>query len=276
MKGEKETAPQKRRGRRERQMGREGERERGREGDHPLTPSPPLPLMGICVLYASVARGLFIISCFLFSVSFAYAATDGPTAKFTIARLKYSGGGDWYNDPSVIPNLLDFLREHTAIVAASDEARVAIADEDFFSYPMMYMTGHGNIFFSEDEARRLRTYLEHGGFLYADDDYGMDRAFRREIKKVFPDKELLEIPLSHGIFHSPFDFPQGLPKIHKHDGGPPQAFGIFHEKRLVVFYTFETNISDGWASPEVHHDPPEVREAALKMGTNIVVWALTH
>ncbi len=212
----------------------------------------------------------------LFPLASVFAKKNGPTAKFTIARLKYSGGGDWYNDPSVIPNLLDFLREHTAMEVASEEVSVAISDEDFFSYPLIYMTGHGNVSFSEEEARRLRVYLERGGFLYADDDYGMDRAFRREIEKVFPDKEWLEIPLSHSIFHHPFEFPQGLPKIHQHDGGPPQAFGIFHEKRLIVLYTFETNISDGWASPEVHHDPREIREVALKMGANIVVWALTH
>jgi hypothetical protein len=243
--------------------------ESGRAGEREITPSPPHRLMDICVLC------VFAVSV-LFPLSFVFAKTDGPTAKFTIARLKYSGGGDWYNDPSVIPNLLDFLREHTAMEVASEEVSVAISDEDFFSYPLIYMTGHGNVSFSEEEARRLRVYLEHGGFLYADDDYGMDRAFRREIKKVFPDKELLEVPLSHGIFHSPFEFPQGLPKIHQHDGGPPQAFGIFHEKRLIVLYTFETNISDGWASPQVHHDPREIREAALKMGTNIVVWAVTH
>ncbi len=231
----------------------------------------------------SAARGcafavsaLFFISCFLFPLASVFAKMNGPTSKFTIARLKYSGGGDWYNDPSVIPTLLDFLREHTAMEVTSEEVSVAISDEDFFSYPLIYMTGHGNVSFSEEEARRLRVYLEHGGFLYADDDYGMDRAFRREIKKVFPDKEMLEIPLNHGIFHNPFEFPQGLPKIHQHDGGPPQAFGIFHEKRLIVFYTFESNISDGWASPQVHHDPPQIREAALKMGVNIVVWALTH
>ena len=122
----------------------------------------------------------------------------------------------------------------------------------------------------------LRLYLESGGFLWADDDYGMDKYFRREIKKVFPGKELVELPFEYGLFHCHFDFPEGLPKIHKHNGGPPQAFGIFHEGRLMVLYTFETNISDGWASPEVHGDPPEIREAALKMGTNIVVWVLTH
>lgn len=204
------------------------------------------------------------------------AQVDPATAAFTIARLKYAGGGDWYNDPSVVPNLLSFLHEHTNMYVASDEARVAIEDEDLFSYPFLYLTGHGNITFSDEEATRLRRYLEHGGFLYADDDYGMDTFFRREIKKVFPGKELVELPFEYGLFHCHFDFPEGLPKIHKHNGGPAQAFGIFHEGRLVVLYTFETNISDGWASPEVHGDPPEIREAALKMGTNIVVWVLTH
>ncbi|MFH1007823.1 MAG: DUF4159 domain-containing protein [Candidatus Latescibacterota bacterium] len=235
-----------------------------------LTPSPPRSLCG------SVVRGLLALSFLLFPLASLFAEMDGPTAKFTIARLKYSGGGDWYNDPSVIPNMLDFLREHTAMAVASDEVPVAIPDEDLFSYPMIYMTGHGNVSFSEEEVQRLRVYLTHGGFLYADDDYGMDAAFRREIKKVFPNLELLEIPHTHGLFHHPFEFPQGLPKIHQHDGDSPQAFGIFHEKRLVVLYTYQTNISDGWASSEVHQDPPEVRQAALEMGANIVVWALTH
>lgn len=212
----------------------------------------------------------------MFLPSYLSAQVDHPTAAFIIARLKYAGGGDWYNDPSVIPNLLSFLREYTTMYVASDEVRVAIEDKDLFSYPFLYLTGHGNITFSDQEAARLRRYLEHGGFLYADDDYGMDVSFRREMKKVFPDKEWVELPFDYGLFHCHFEFPEGLPKIHEHDGGPPQAFGMFHEGRLVVLYTFETNISDGWASPEVHGDPPEIREAALKMGTNIVVWVLTQ
>lgn len=203
-------------------------------------------------------------------------SNSGLQGAFTLARVKYGGGGDWYNDPSVIPNLLRFLADNTNILVGSDQEVVELAGEDLFSYPMLYLTGHGNIVFSEEEVRRLRRYLTEGGFLYADDDYGMDKAFRREIRKVFPDRKLVELPLSHPIYHAHFSFPNGLPKIHEHDGKPPQGFGIFHRGRLVVYYTYETNISDGWADPDVHNDPPEVRRKALEMGTNIVVYALSH
>lgn len=195
---------------------------------------------------------------------------------FVVARLKYHGGGDWYNDPSIIPNMLNFLGDHTNIPVGNTEAVVEIMDEDLFSYPIIFMTGHGRISFSEAEAGRLREYLTHGGFLYADDDYGMDESFRKEIKKVFPDKELLELPFSNSIYHSHFDFPKGLPKIHEHDGGPPHGYGIFYEGRMVVFYSFDTNISDGWADPNVHNDPAPVRQKAFEMGTNIMVYALSH
>ena len=199
-----------------------------------------------------------------------------PPASFTMARLKFGGGGDWYNGPTEIPNLLAFIRSRTTIHTAEREARVEIMDEDLFAYPVLYLTGHGNIRFTEDEVVRLRTYLEHGGFLFANDDYGLDRAFRREITRTFPDKELVELPPSFGIFQYPFPFPDGLPKIHEHDGKRPQAFGIFHEGRLVVFYNYECDLGDGWNDAAVHNDSPEKRDAALKMGTNVVVWALTH
>ncbi len=194
----------------------------------------------------------------------------------TIARLQYRGGGDWYNDPSAIPNLLKFMRKETSIQTANDEKKTNLLAEELFSYPILYMTGHGKIIFSEEEAERLRRFLSTGGFLYADDDYGMDPFFRFEIKKVFPDKELIELPFSHPIYHCHFDFPSGLPKIHEHDGGAPHGYGIFHEGRLVVFYTFNTNISDGWPDPQVHGDPEETRLQALKMGTNIIVYALMN
>ena len=196
--------------------------------------------------------------------------------KFTVARLKYSGGGDWYNDPTIIPNLMNFLRKEAQIDATETEARVSLNDEDIFSYPFLFMTGHGRITFSRKEADRLRTYLTSGGFLFADDDYGMDVHFKREMKKVFPDKKLLEIPFSHDIYHCHYDFPNGLPKIHEHDGHPPRGYGYFHEGRLVVFYAYSTNISDGWADPEVHGNPEATRELALRMGTNVVVYALMN
>ena len=198
-------------------------------------------------------------------------------SKFVIARMKYGGGGDWYNDPSSEVNMLKFLKTHTNIdVEVKTEEFVEVGSEKLFGYPFVFMTGHGNINFTEQEAQNLRNYLENGGFLYVDDDYGLDDAFRREIKKVFPDKEMVELPFSHGIYHSHFQFPNGLPKIHEHNGKPPQGFGIFHNGRLVLFYTYESNLADGWADPDVHKDPEPVREKSLEMGTNIIVWALTN
>lgn len=202
--------------------------------------------------------------------------TYQPRSAFKIGRLKYRGGGDWYNDPSAEINLLKFIKENTNIDVIPVYEFVDISSDNIFSYPFLFMTGHGNISFNEDEAKRLRTYLENGGFLYADDDYGMDKSFRREIKKVFPDKELVELPFSYGLFHCYFSFPNGVPKTHEHDGKPPQAFGIFHNGRLVVLYTYESNPSDGWADPEVHKDPEEKRQEALRFGTNVIVWTLTN
>ena len=204
------------------------------------------------------------------------AASSMELGKFTLARLHYGGGGDWYANPSSIPNLLKYIGENSSIKTAKKEARVKILDEDLFRYPILYMTGHGNVSFSNSEALRLRQYLISGGFLFADDNYGMNDSFRRQMKKVFPDKDLVELPFSHGIFDIHFRFPNGLPKIHEHDGKPPQAFGIFHEGRLVVFFTYESDLGDGWEDESVHNDPLERRNAALQMGTNVIVWALTN
>jgi hypothetical protein len=193
-----------------------------------------------------------------------------------IARLKYSGGGDWYNDPQEEVNLLKFVRQNTLIDVDPVYEFVDIMSDKFLNYPFLFLTGHGTMTFSDQEVQRLRTYLENGGFIYADDDYGMDKPFRREIKKVFPEQELVELPYSYGLYHCQFDFPKGPPKTHEHDGKPPQAFGLFHKGRLVLYYTYESNPSDGWNDQEVHGDPQEKREEALRFGTNIVVWALTH
>jgi len=197
-------------------------------------------------------------------------------SQFRIGRLKYSGGSDWYNDPSAEVNLLKYAQEHAGIDALPRYEFVEPSSDRLFSFPMLFMTGHGNIVFSEYEVKQLREYLVRGGFLYVDDDYGLDKAFRREMKRVFPQSQIVELPFSYGLYHCWFDFPNGVPKIHEHDKGAPQGFGIFYEGRLVVFYTFESNPSDGWADPEIHNDPPEVREKALRFGTNILVWALTH
>jgi hypothetical protein len=203
---------------------------------------------------------------------------DAPSGSaFVLARVKYSGGGDWYNDQSAEVNLLDFVNQRTGIKVRSTFEYVELSSDKIFNYPVLFLTGHGNINFTDGEAKRLRAYLDNGGFLYIDDDYGLDTAVRREMRKVFPDQEFQELPFSHGIYNSFYKFPNGLPKIHEHDGRPPQGFGLFtQDRRLAVFYTYETNPSDGWADPAAHDDPPEKRESALQIGANIVVWALTH
>lgn len=198
------------------------------------------------------------------------------TGAFAIARLKFGGGADWYNDPSAEVNLLNFIKQNTNIKVDARYQFVDISSDEIFSYPFLLMTGHGNAFFSDDEARRLRTYLENGGFLYIDDDYGLDKAVRREMKKVFPESDFIELPFSHPIYNIIYRFENGVPKTHKHDDKPPQGFGIFIGDRLAVYYTYESNPSDGWADAEVHNNPPEVREEALKFGTNIVVFALSQ
>lgn len=206
--------------------------------------------------------------------NFVFSQTE--SGKFTITRVKYSGGGDWYSDPSSLPNLLRFIGRNTNIKTAGEEAVVALDDETLFSCPYLYITGHGNIRFTDSEVKNLRRYLLGGGFLHADDNYGMDKSFRREMKRVFPDKEFAEIPFRHKIYSCVFPFPTGLPKIHEHDGGPPHGYGLFDNGRLICFYSFNTDLGDGWEDADVHNDPEEKRMEALKMGTNIVFWALTH
>jgi hypothetical protein len=197
--------------------------------------------------------------------------------KFKIARLKYSGGGDWYNDPSAEVNMMTYLKKNTSIDV--DEPKfytVDVASDEIFDYPFLLLTGHGNIDFSDNEIKRLKKYVENGGFIYADDDYGMDESFRREIKKVFPNEELKELPFNHKIYNIHYNFPKGLPKIHEHDSKPPQGFGIWFQGRLCVYYTYETNISDGWADPREHDDPQEKRDESFRMGTNIIVYVLSN
>ena len=197
--------------------------------------------------------------------------------KLVMARVKYGGGGDWYNDPSAIPNLARFITANTRVEVAPAEAVVALTDETLFSYPVIFLTGHGRIVLSREEVERLRNYLLHGGFLYADDDYGMDSYFRQAMEAVFPDRALEEIPFSHPVYHIHFSFPKGPPKIHEHDNKAPRGFGIRDDGgRLMVYYTFESNLSDGWVDSRVHGDPPDIREKALKMGTNIILYAILH
>jgi hypothetical protein len=195
---------------------------------------------------------------------------------FQIARVKYSGGGDWYNDPSAEVNLLKFTAQNSNIKVKAEYVFADLSSDDIFQYPFLFITGHGNMSFTPQEAEKLRRYLERGGFLYVDDDYGLDKAFRREIKKVFPDKDLTELPFSYGMYHSLFEFKSGPPKTHEHDNKPPRGYGIFIGERLAVYYTYESNPSDGWVDPDVYNDPPEKREEALKFGANIVVWVLSQ
>jgi hypothetical protein len=198
-----------------------------------------------------IKKTIFLFAILFYSVSiYSQNETD-----FQIARLKYSGGGDWYNDPSAEVNLLKFVQANTNIKVNAEYKFVDIASDEIFSYPFLFLTGHGNIVLSTDESKRLKTYLESGGFLYIDDDYGMDKAIRREMKKVFPGNDFIEVPFSHKIFNIFYKFENGIPKTHEHDKNAPQTFGIFLGDRLSVLYTFESNPSDGWADPEVHNDP---------------------
>lgn len=195
---------------------------------------------------------------------------------FTIGRLKYPGGGDWYSNPTSLPNLLKALRERMQIHTAREESVVAPLDSELFGYPLLYMTGHGTVRFSEEEIERLREYFRRGGVLWADDNYGMDESFRQEIARVFPDRPLQEIPFDHPIFSIYYHFERGLPKIHEHAGGPPHLYGIYYNGRLAVLYTFNTDIGDGIESEGVHpQDSPEVREQAMKMAINIVLFILS-
>lgn len=232
--------------------------------------------MADILLTPQLFKKLSLFSCFLCIFSLETISQQRIESQFRIARLKYSGGGDWYNDPQAEVNLLKFVQQHTNIDCDPTYEYIDLSSDKLFSYPMLFITGHGNISFSDYEVQRLRAYLMKGGFLYADDDYGMDKAFRREMKKIFPEQELIELPFSYGIYNCHFSFPNGVPKTHKHDDKPPQGFGIFYKGRLAVFYTYESNPSDGWCDTEVHGDPEEVRQEALKFGTNIIVWALTY
>jgi len=193
-----------------------------------------------------------------------------------LARVKYSGGGDWYNDPSAEVNLLRYIGENTNINVNPVYEYVDLQSDNLFLYPLIFLTGHGNINFTKIEAEKLRVYLENGGFLYIDDDYGLDNYVREEFRKVFPGDEFVELPFNHEIYHCHFNFENGPPKIHEHDDKPAQGFGLFYKDRLCVFYTYEANLGDGWPDPEIHNDNPATRELAFKMGTNIIVYALTR
>ena len=198
-----------------------------------------------------------------------------PAAKLTIARLQYDGGGDWYANPSSIPNLLKAINERTTLKVEPTEARVSLKDDRLWDHPFLHVTGHGTMKLSHAEVLRLREYLNRGGFLHVDDNYGLDESFRREIARVFPDRPLVDVPLTHPVYHIVYDFPAGLPKVHEHDGKPARGFGIFIGNRLAVFYSYESDLGNGWEDPGTYNDPATLHEAALRMGVNLFVYAVT-
>lgn len=208
----------------------------------------------------------FFLLCFLF---FNLEAQE-------LAVLKYSGGGDWYANPTALPNLIDFTNSNCNTKIDKNTKSVSVNSEDLFNYPMVFMTGHGNVLFSDEEAKNLRDYLISGGFLHISDNYGLDQYIRRELKKVFPELTLQEIPNNHPIYNQNFSFPNGLPKIHEHDGKIAQGFGLFYKGRLICFYDYESDLSDGWENETVHNNPKEVREKALKMGANLILYAFRN
>ena len=211
-----------------------------------------------------------------FSISGASLAPSIGAPTLTIGRLHYEGGGDWYANPSSIPNLLKAIRSRTTLNVSLEEKVVTLNSDDLWSVPFLHMTGHGNVRFSDTDLVTLRRWLEQGGFLHVDDNYGMDESFRREVARLFPDQQLVEVPLDHPVFRLVYNFPRGIPKIHQHDGKPAQAFGLFLRGRLAVFYSYETDLGDGWEDPEVHRDTPEKREEAIRMGVNLFAYAVGY
>lgn len=211
------------------------------------------------------------------AVALAWSPRSIPVdTELTIGQLRYGGGGDWYANPSGLPNLLAFIRDRTGLDVAARPVEVSLTDPSLRSYPYLYLTGHGNIRLTEGEVVALRRYLDEGGFLHADDNYGLDESFRRELRRVYPEAELVDVPHDHPIYHVFYDFPEGLPKIHEHDGQPAQGLGVFREGRLVVFYSYESDLGNGWEDAETHDNPPELREQALRMGTNLFVYSLSQ
>ena len=194
---------------------------------------------------------------------------------FKIAKLKYQGGGDWYANKTSLPNLIEFCNKNLGVNIAPEEGIVEAGSVDIFQYPLIHMTGHGNVVFSSNEIQNLRNYLIGGGFLHIDDNYGLDKYIRPELKKIFPESELIELPFTHEIYHQKYNFNNGLSKVHEHDGKAPKGYGILYKGRLVVFYTYECDLGNGWEDQQVYHDPEEIRTKALQMGANIISYALT-
>ena len=210
----------------------------------------------------------------IFIISFLVPNNKPNSGLFSISRIHYGGGGDWYANPSSIPNLLEFINNNTSISVQKNENQVKVGDDVFYKNNFFYITGHGNLVFTEEEIIILREHLLSGAFLHVDDNYGLDKSFRKAVSQIFPDKDLVELPTNHELFNCYYTFPSGLPKIHEHDNKPPQALGIFHNKKLILLYTYESDLGDGWEDENVHNDPNHIRQKALKMGTNIVIYSI--
>lgn len=217
----------------------------------------------------TISRHIGAVLVFYFCFTLAALGQD-------IAVLKYKGGGDWYGNPTSLPNLITYCNTHIGTQINPQPQTVEPDSPDIFQFPFIHMTGHGNVFFSDEDIMNLRDYLFSGGFLHIDDNYGMEPYLVEELKKLFPNKELVELPKSHPIFSSAFNLPEGLPKIHEHDGKRPQAFGLFEKGRLILLFTYESDLGNGWEDEEVHNDPPEVREKALKMGANLIKYVFEN
>ncbi|MDL2314886.1 DUF4159 domain-containing protein [Bacteroidales bacterium OttesenSCG-928-C19] len=210
-------------------------------------------------------RKIFIIATFIL-IPFLSFSQD----KIQLALLKYNGGGDWYANPTALKNLATFCNQNIKTNLSTDHATVDVGSAELFNHPFVHMTGHGNVVFSDQEAENLRTYLISGGFLHIDDNYGLSNFIRPQMKKVFPELDFVELPFNHPVYNQTYKFPNGLPKIHEHDNLPPQGFGLVYEGRLVCFYSYESDLGDGWEDPEVHNDSEETRQKALRMGANII------
>lgn len=208
-------------------------------------------------------------------IVFLFALSTSLGQSLKIAKLKYDGGGDWYANKTALPNLIEFCNKNLGTDMAKDEEIVEVGSPDLFTFPYVYMTGHGNVVFNDEQAENLRRYLISGGFLHIDDNYGLDQFIRVEFKKVFPGLDFVEIPFDHPIYHQKYNFDDGLPKIHEHDGQPPQGFGIFYEGRLVCFYSYESDLGNGWEDRSIYNDPEELRQKALQMGANIISYVFT-
>jgi hypothetical protein len=220
-------------------------------------------------------KNIFILVILITHCLLLITHSSAQTPAFKIAKLKYNGGGDWYANKTSLPNLIDFVNKNLKMNIAPEEEVVEVGSPEIFSYPFVHMTGHGNVVFSDAEARNLRKYLISGGFLHIDDNYGLDKFVRLEMKKVFPELDFVELPFDHPIYHQKYAFPDGLPKIHEHDGKPSQGFGLIYEGRLVCFYSYECDLGNGWEDQSVHNDPEEKRQQALRMGANLLSFALT-